>query len=83
MNEPIKALRDRIREVEANERSEVTNAVPALTVADLPSAGQAGRLRFATDGRKIGEGPGFGSGVLVYDDGSAWRRTSDDTTVAT
>lgn len=77
-------LRDRLRDEEANERSEVTNAVPARTVANLPAIGQAGRLRFATDGRKVGEGPGAGTGVVVYDDGGAsWRRLSDDTAVLT
>ncbi len=77
-------LRDRLRDVEADERSEVTNAVPAVTVANLPTIGQAGRMRFATDGRKVGEGPGAGTGVIVYDDGGAsWRRPSDDTAVLT
>lgn len=82
--EGLQHLRDRIRELEANERSELTNAVPALTVATLPTVGQAGRLRFATDGRKVGEGPAAGTGVVVYDDGGAsWRRLSDDTAVLT
>ena len=77
-------LRDRLRDVEADERSEVTNAVPAGTVVNLPTVGQAGRMRFATDGRKLGEGPAAGTGVVVYDDGGAsWRRLSDDTAVLT
>ena len=81
---PLVNLRDRIREEEVNERAEVANAVPAVTVALLPTPGQAGRLRFATDGRKMGEGPGVGTGVPVYDDGGAsWRRPSDDTAVLT
>ncbi len=79
--EPLRRLRDRIKDQEANERSEVTNAVPRLTVANLPTPQQAGRVRFATDGRKMGEGAGAGTGVLVYDDSVAWRRTADDTTV--
>lgn len=49
-------------------------------VASLP-AGTAGRIVFASNGRKNGEGAGAGTGVLVYADGSAWRRVSDDTTV--
>jgi len=82
--EPLVNLRDRIRQLEANERSEVTNAVPAVTFANLPAVGQAGRIRFVTDGRKMGEGPAAGTGVLVYDDGGAsWRRPSDDTAVLT
>lgn len=83
-NKPARNLRDRIRDLEANERSEVTNAVPAVTFANLPAAGQAGRIRFVTDGRKVGEVPGAGTGVLAYDDGGAsWRRPSDDTAVLT
>ncbi len=79
---PIKTLRDRIKEGEANERAEVSAAIPAVLFANLPAAGQAGRLRFVTDGRKIGEGVGAGTGVLTYDDGVAFRRSSDDSTVA-
>lgn len=75
-------LADRIRALEANERSEVTDGVESLAFASLPVAAETGRLRFVTDGRKLGEGVGAGTGVLVYDDGVAWRRTSDDTTVA-
>ena len=78
---PFRRLRDRIKDTEANERSEVTNAVPTSTVTLLPTPGQAGRLRFATDGRKTGEGAGLGTGVLVYDDGVAFRRVDDGTTV--
>ena len=75
---------DRIRDLEANERSETTNAVPKVTAANLPAAGQFGRMRFATDGRKLGEGPAAGTGVPVYDDGVAtWRRYADDTAVLT
>jgi hypothetical protein len=74
-------LVSRVRALEVGERSEITGSVEAQTVTNLPAAGQAGRVRFATDGRKIGEGAGAGTGVIVYDDGTAWRRTADDTTV--
>ncbi len=73
---------ERIRNLEANERSEVTGGVVALAFASLPAAGQAGRLLFVTNGRKTGEGAGVGTGVLAYDDGTAWRRVDDGTTVA-
>ncbi len=79
MMEPILT---RLRALEASERSEVTGGVERSTVAALPAAGQASRVRFATDGRKTGEGAGVGTGVLVYDDGTAWRRVDDGTTVA-
>lgn len=73
---------NRIRAIEANGRSEVTGSIEAIAFASLPTPGQAGRLRFVTDGRKTGEGVGAGTGTPVYDDGVAWRRTADDTTVA-
>ncbi len=72
----------RIRALETSERSEVTGGVVSLVFASLPVAGQTGRLVFVTNGRKLGEGVGAGTGVLAYDDGVAWRRTADDTTVA-
>lgn len=82
MSDPLEKIARRLRALEASERAEVAGGVEPATVAGLPAAGDAGRLRFATDGRKVGEGVGAGTGVLVYDDGVAWRRTSDDTTVA-
>ena len=81
-NEIIEIFTDRFRELEANARSEVTGSIEAILFASLPTPGQAGRLRFVTDGRKTGEGVGAGTGTPAYDDGVAWRRTSDDTTVA-
>jgi len=42
---------------------------------------QMGSQAFASDGRKVGEGAGSGTGTLVYYDGNAWRRVGDDTTV--
>lgn len=78
----VEELAGRIRALEANGRSEVTGSIEAVAFADLPTPGQPGRLRFVTDGRKVGEGVGLGSGTPAYDDGTAWRRTGDDTTVA-
>lgn len=78
----LETLADRIRNLESNERSEVAGAVEPVAFGSLPAAGQTGRLLFVTNGRKTGEGAGAGTGVLAYDDGVAWRRTSDDTTVA-
>ncbi len=79
---PLRKLRDRIKDVSVNGRAETAGAVPTSTVAGLPTPGQNGRMRFATDGRKVGEGAGLGTGTPCYDDGVAWRRTADDTTVA-
>lgn len=55
--------------------------VPTYTVAALPASG-AGAVAYASNGRKNGEGAGLGTGCLVYRDATAWRRVSDDTTVA-
>ncbi len=79
--EPLKKLRDRIKAEEVNERAETAGAIPTSTVAGLPTPGQNGRMRFVIDGRKVGEGVGAGTGTPAYDDGVAWRRTADDTTV--
>lgn len=63
---------------------------PAYTVAALPGtpgapavASRPGSVVFASNGRKIGEGVGVGSGVWVYlsAGSSQWRRFSDDTVV--
>jgi hypothetical protein len=61
--------------------------VPAYTVAALPTppatpAGYRG-LAFATNGCKVTELPGAGTGVLVYYNSSTsqWFRTADDTQV--
>lgn len=59
-----------------------TVAHKVYSVSTLPSpGGRAGFTAFVSDGRKLGEGAGTGTGVLVYSDGNAWRRVSDDTTV--
>ena len=52
--------------------------VPAgRTVAQLNAAlpVRPGRTAYARDGRKTGETPGSGSGVLAYSDGTSWRST--------
>ncbi len=78
----LETILNRIRALEANGRSEVTGSIEAIAFADLPTPGQPGRLRFVIDGRKVGEGVGAGTGTPAYDDGVAFRRTGDDTTVA-
>lgn len=77
----IRHLTERVRVLETNDRAEVAGGVGRYTVAGLPAPGSAGRVAFATDGRKTGEGVGSGTGVLVYDDATAWRRVDDGTTV--
>ena len=57
-------------------------SLPSYTVASLPSSPSAGSIAYATNGRKVGEGTGAGTGVPCYYSNSAWRRYSDDTVVA-
>lgn len=78
----IGRITERLRALEQNVRSEVSGGVQALPFASLPPAGQPGRLRFVTDGCKVGEGPGAGTGVICYDDGSAWETCDTSTPVA-
>lgn len=61
-----------------------TGASVYATVASLPAASTdlRGRIAFATNGRKAGEGPGSGTGVLVFCDGSAWIAVDTGTAVA-
>jgi hypothetical protein len=51
------------------------------TVALLP-AGVEGAITYATNGRKVGEGAGLGTGVPVYFSNGAWRVFSTDAAVA-
>lgn len=57
--------------------------LPVYTVAALPPSAwfTKGCAAFASDGRKVGEAAGAGTGVQVYNDENGWRRASDDTTV--
>lgn len=54
---------------------------PSYTVAGLPAV-LAGRIAYATNGRKNGEGAGVGTGVLVFSDASAWRASDTGAAVA-
>ena len=78
----IGILTNRIRALETNPRSEVTGGVQAVLFVDLPAAGQPGRLIFVSNGRKVGQGPGAGTGVLCYDDGAFWETCDTSTPVA-
>ena len=51
-------------------------------VASLPAAAFNGAIAFASNGRKIMEMPGSGTGVTVAYSNGAWRRLSDDAIVA-
>ena len=51
-------------------------------VASLPGAAFSGALAFASNGRKLGEASGSGTGVVAAYSNGAWRRLSDDSIVA-
>lgn len=75
----VAVLTERLRKVEQNVRSEVTGGTQAVLFADLPTPGQPGRLMWCSNGRKIGEGAGTGTGILVADDGNDWIHVATDT----
>jgi len=52
----------------------------SYTVASLPAA-LNGSTAFASNGRKVGEGPGAGTGVPVYRSRNKWRVYSTDAEV--
>ena len=54
-----------------------------VLVANLPMATYEGSTMFATDGRKVGEGAGSGTGVPVYFSQGVWRVFSTDAAVTT
>lgn len=56
--------------------------VGSYAVASLPAAGTAGRIAYASNGRKSGEGAAAGTGCPVWDDGTNWKTFYDNTTVA-
>ena len=59
------------------------SSMDSYTVAGLATiTGYEGRLAFASNGRKTGEGGGGGTGVPVYFSNAAWRVFFDDSVVA-
>ncbi len=50
-------------------------------VASLPSGAFNGALAYASNGRKLGEAAGSGTGVIVAFSNGIWRRLSDDAVV--
>lgn len=80
----VSNLTKRLERLEGNPYAATAGAVKPLLFAALPTATDVspGSLIYVSDGRKDGEGAGLGTGVLAYSDGVAWRRASDDSTVA-
>lgn len=78
----VDEITSRLRALEARQRAEIAGGLEPVLFVNLPAAGQPGRMVFVTDGRASGEGAGAGTGTPAYDNGTVWRRTADDTTVA-
>lgn len=53
-----------------------------FTVANLPNNPFVSQTAFASNGRKVGEGAGGGTGVPVYYSNGAWRVYSTDAPVS-
>lgn len=53
-----------------------------FTVSGLPSGASEGMVAYATNGRKVGQGVGAGTGVPVYFSAGEWRVFSTDAQVA-
>lgn len=64
-------------------RAFVAMGTPTL-VANLPASSldTKGDIAFASNGRANGESAGHGTGVLVFNDGTAWRASDTGVTVA-
>jgi hypothetical protein len=76
-----------VRAKNLTERAETAGGVEAVTLANAPLAAGgsiAGDLLFITNGRKVGEGAGAGTGTLCYYNTAtdSWFRVGDDTAVA-
>lgn len=54
----------------------------SFTVLTLPTPGTTARAAYASNGCKSGEGSGSGTGVPVWDDGTAWRTYYNNFTVS-
>lgn len=70
--------------VTRSERSEVTGAVEVKLLANAPlliNGAGIGDVLFISNARKVGEGPGAGTGtVCYYNVGTdSWFRVADDT----
>ena len=77
----VDVLARRLRRVEGNDYAGIAAGVSVVTLANAGTP-YKGYVLFISNGRKVGEGAGSGTGVLAYGDGVQWRRASDDTTVA-
>jgi len=64
-----------------SQSSVTVNSLGSFTVPNLPTSPAEGVFAYAMDGRKVGEGSGSGTGVMVYFSNGAWRVFSTDAPV--
>lgn len=87
LNKQLIRVKKHVKFVEiSGERSETTSGHPSSTLAAAPlraSGAKNGDERFITNGRKVGELAGAGTGVLCYYDNSTdqWIHPATDTAI--
>jgi hypothetical protein len=87
LNAQLHHIKKNVRFTEiVTERSETAAGHPSSTLAAAPlrvGGAKNGDERFITDGRKVGEGVGAGTGVLCYYDNSTdqWIHPATDTAI--
>jgi len=86
LNKQLSATRQQIANNQIRTNiSQVTGGLIPIAFASLPVVNNTGGdLYFVTNGRKVGEGVGAGTGVIVYWNSttSHWLRITDDSIVA-
>ena len=78
---PVDAVNDLINQMNAALASISvggSNYVGSFATAALPAGQPYGTTAFAADARKVAEGPGAGTGVMVYNSSLGWRCYSAD-----
>lgn len=73
-NRVVRNIESTFFQMRANGKNTVTNIVyTPVTVDGLANiAKQPGNTAFTSNGRKVGQGAGAGTGVLVFYDGTNW-----------
>lgn len=87
IRDDLERQKKQIKDIQNELSNRQAESFPSLAYADLPYAsdGMASfALRYVTNGRKVGEGAGNGTGCPAYYDSTSdsWLRLSDDTAVA-
>lgn len=62
--------------------SNSSNFIGYFAVSALPASPTQGAMAYATNGRKVSETTGNGTGVLVYFSAGSWRDMSTDANVS-